>query len=138
MNKRSGCLLAVGLALIGGVCFAALALALGWADRWAASFHQRGVTRSLAGWEKEYGRVQSWQEARRAADMLEYVQRYYVPGGGYQGDAATEERLEAQRARTVEAIAAGLREFTGRDFGTDAEGWQRWLKDAEPGRQVEK
>src|SRR4051794_8629011 len=65
--------------------------------------HQRSVTRSLAEWEAEYGRVQTWPEADRAIGMLEYVQWYYVPAPGYHSDPDTEAVLQAQRARTVAA-----------------------------------
>jgi hypothetical protein len=50
-----------------------------------------------------------------------------VPGPGYRGSARTEAELEAQRTRTQEALAAGLQEFTGQDFGTDAAQWQEWM-----------
>jgi hypothetical protein len=88
--------------------------------------HQRSVTRSLADWAAEHGTVNSWAEADRAIGMLEYVQWYYVPGPGYRSDPETEAALEAQRARTVAAIVAALRAFTGADFGTDAAAWRAW------------
>jgi hypothetical protein len=104
-----------------------LALYVGWHfEPWAAGFHQKSVTRSLADWEKEYGRIESWDEADRAIGMLEYVQTYYVPGPGYRSDPQTEAALEAQRARTLAAIASALRKFSGEDFGTDAGRWRTW------------
>jgi hypothetical protein len=60
--------------------------------------------------------------------VLEYTQNYYVPAPGYRGSPRTEEELQAQRARTEEAIATALRDFTGQDFGTDAAQWQDWLR----------
>jgi hypothetical protein len=96
-------------------------------EEWAVGIHQRSTTNSLADWEREYGQVHTWEEAQRAIDILEYVQRYYVPGKGYRSDQKTEAKLEAQRARTVQAIVAALKEFTGQDFGADAEQWREWV-----------
>lgn len=90
--------------------------------------HQRSVTLHLSDWENEYGRVRNWSEVDRAIGMLEYVQHYYVPASGYHSDPHTEAALEAQRARTVAAIEAGLKNYTGRDFGTDAARWREWMQ----------
>jgi hypothetical protein len=99
---------------------------LGWQRvvLWAVGLHLRSTTRELAAWEKEYGHVDTWQEADRAIEMLEYVRGYYVPGPGYRSDAQAEAALEAQRARTLAAIAEALRDFTGEDLGTDAARWR--------------
>lgn len=97
-------------------------------EAWAVGLHQRSTTNELAGWEREHAQVRNWKEAERATDMLEYVQRYYVPGPGYRSDEKTEAKLDAQRGRTVEAIVAALKEFTGQDFGSDHEQWREWLR----------
>ncbi|HZU37220.1 MAG TPA: hypothetical protein VFA18_14960 [Gemmataceae bacterium] len=102
-------------------------------DQWAGVIHQRAVTKELAGWESEYGQVRNWEQAQRAIGMLEYVQHYYVPGPGYRSDEKTEAELEAQRARTVQAIVAALKKFTGQDFGADAKQWQDWMRKAHSG-----
>lgn len=99
-------------------------------DEWAVSIHQRSTTMELADWERRYGRVHTREEAERAIGLLGYVQRYYVPGPGYRGDEKTEAKLEAQRGRTVQAIVSALKEFTGQDFGADAERWRDWMGDA--------
>jgi hypothetical protein len=128
MNRRTFYIAVIIAAVLGAVFL--------WPFAWrrvedfATSVHQRGVTIELATWETEYGHVQSWEEARRSIGMLEYVQRYYVPGPGYRSDGETEERLESQRARTMQAIVAGLREFTGQDFGVDADRWRVWAEEA--------
>jgi len=88
--------------------------------------HQRSVTRTLADWEKEYGQVRNVREAERAIDMLEYVQGYYVPTAGYHSDAQTEALLEAQRTKTLRAIAGALERFSGQDFGVDVTRWREW------------
>jgi len=116
-------------------CAAVLALAVfAWynAERWWVGAHQRSVTRSLAAWAQEDSRVGTWQEADHAIDMLEYVEGYYVPGPGYHSDPQTEAALEAQRARTLVAIAAGLRQFCGEDFGADVCRWREWRKQHGP------
>jgi hypothetical protein len=92
-----------------------------------AGVHQTGVKKELASWEREYRVLHNWREAWLAAGMLEYTRNYYVPGPGYRGSARTEAELEAQRERTLLAISSGLREFTGQDFGTDGEKWQKWF-----------
>jgi hypothetical protein len=122
MNGRTTCVVAV-------VILAVIVLVpLGWQRvvLWAVGIHLRSTARELVTWEKEYGHVDSWQEADRAIEMLEYVRGYYVPGPGYRSDAQTEAALEAQRARTLAAIAEALRDFTGEDFGTDATRWRAW------------
>jgi hypothetical protein len=101
---------------------------------WAVGIHQRSTTKELAAWEREYGKVHTRAEAKRAIDMLDYVQRYYVPGPSYRSDEKTEAKLEAQRARTVRAIVAALSEFTGQDFGEDAETWREWLRKDQEGK----
>lgn len=99
-------------------------------DARLVGIHHQAVTAELARWENEYGRTQTWSEAMQAADMLEYVQHYYVPGPGYRSDEATEAELKAQRARTVQAIVAALKDSTGQDFGKDARQWREWIAKA--------
>ncbi len=101
---------------------------------WAVGIHQRSTTKELADWEKEYGQIHTWEEAERAIDMLEYVQRYYVPGPGYRSDEKTEVKLEAQRARTVQSIVSALKGFTGQDFGASAEQWREWVRKVRPAK----
>jgi hypothetical protein len=100
--------------------------------------HQRAITRELADWAVEYRQVRNEREVDRAIDMLEYVQRYYVPGRGYCSDARTEAALEDQRAETVEAVVAGLQEFTGQDFGADVARWRAWRETTRQSREGKK
>src|SRR5262245_58258353 len=132
MNRRAisvGAIVVVVLAVV-------LVAPYAWrrVEEWAVSIHQRSTTNELAGWEREYGQVHTWEEAERALDMLEYVQRYYVPGPGYRSDEKTEAKLEAQRERTVQAIVSALKEFTGQDFGVGAEQWREWVGKARPAK----
>lgn len=130
MNRRS----ILAAVVVGGILAVGLVvpLVVHMVEAFGVRTHQRSVTRSLAQWEAEYGRVRSWTEADRAIGMLEYVQWYYVPGPGYRSDPQTEAALEAQRARTVAAIVAALRDFTGEDFGTDAARWRQWGQQRAP------
>ncbi|OJW17753.1 MAG: hypothetical protein BGO49_26490 [Planctomycetales bacterium 71-10] len=99
-------------------------------EAWGVGIHHRSVAKELAGWEEEYGRVQTLSEAKQAAGMLGYVQRYYVTGPGYRSDAATEAALAAQRSRTAQAIATALEDFTGQHFGEDPDRWLEWIEKA--------
>jgi hypothetical protein len=99
---------------------------------WGVGVHQRGITRELKTWEGKYGHVHTWDEARQNIGVLNYVQQYYVPGPNYHSDPETEAKLEAQRARTVQAIVSALKTFTGQDFGDDAARWEEWIEHAQP------
>ena len=103
-----------------------LLLALREVGAWGTRIHMRSVTRSLAEWAIEYGKIQDDQQAERAIGMLGYARDYYILCEGYRGDSRTEAALEAQRAQTLAAIAAGLRRYTGRDFGVDDDQWLKW------------
>jgi hypothetical protein len=93
----------------------------------AVGVHQRSVTRSLAEWKQEYGNISSHRDAIRTAEMLEYVQRYYVPAEGYRSSPEIETALQMQRQETVESFVAALRRFSGKDFGTDSGQWLKYL-----------
>jgi hypothetical protein len=97
--------------------------------------HQGRVMIELTAWEHEYGQVRNRQEAERAIDMLEYVQSYYVPGPGYRSNPTMEAKLESQRRQTVQAIVAGLRQFTDQDFGPDAQKWRVWMENRRRAKQ---
>jgi hypothetical protein len=97
-------------------------------ESYTVALHQRGVTHSLAEWEREYSRIRTKQDAVRAAEMLEHISKYYVPGPGYRSDPETEAALEAQRERSLATLASALSQFTGQDFGTDGGHWVEWLK----------
>jgi hypothetical protein len=102
---------------------------------YGVGLHQRSVTRSLGEWGHEYSHIQTKNDAIRAAEMLEYISTYYVPGPGYHSDPETEATLQAQRERSLSTIAAALEQFTGKDFGTDSGKWLEWLKANDPPRR---
>ncbi|TWT77875.1 hypothetical protein Pla123a_16730 [Posidoniimonas polymericola] len=92
------------------------------------SIHQQNVSLELIQWREEHGVVTTWREAGQTAGMLEYIQNYYVPSGGYRGTRGSEQRLEEERAKTSKAFVAGLQRFTGEDFGTDSEQWREYVR----------
>ena len=94
-----------------------------------SGIHQRSVTRSLAEWEQEHRSVSSHEDAIRTANMLEYAQQYYVPGGEYRSTPEIEAALQMQRRETIEAFVKALRDYTGEDFGTDSAQWLKYLHD---------
>ena len=94
--------------------------------------HQRSVTQELANWKNEYHIISSQHDAVRTAEMLEYVQWYYIPGEGYHSATEIEAALELQRQETISAFVASLREYTGEDFGTDSKKWLAFLKASSP------
>lgn len=93
--------------------------------------HQRSVTRELAAWAVEYGVIQSHDDAVRTAEMLGYVQHYYVVQDGCRSTADIEAALESQREETVAALIAALREYSGADFGADSDKWLAHLSAGE-------
>lgn len=94
----------------------------------AVQAHQRAVTQELSLWEAEYGRASTANEAIRTAEMIGYVQTYYQPSDGYRGSEAIEDALQSQRQKTINAMVAALKSFTGEDFGEDADEWLIYLK----------
>jgi Sec-independent protein translocase protein TatA len=102
--------------------------AVRWIGRTIAGVHQRGITKELADWSMEYGRVETLSEAKQAIDMLGYIEQYYVPGEGYRSNPKIEAALEAQRKKTIEAIVRALQAYSGQDIGNDREAWENWLK----------
>jgi uncharacterized membrane protein len=73
--------------------------------------HQQSTTKELASWASEYSVLEDDNDARRAVDMLTYIQNYYVVADGYRSDPETEQQLESQRAETLQAISAALDEY---------------------------
>lgn len=89
--------------------------------------HQRNVTRELTEWKQTYGKVSSHHEAIRTAEMLEYVQSYYVPAEGYRSTPEIEAAQQIQRRETTDTFIEVLRDYTGKDFGTDSAQWLNYL-----------
>jgi flagellar basal body-associated protein FliL len=109
LSRRRKILIAV--LSVGVIALAAYVFLVSWVSVAIVAAHQRSTTRELAGWEREYSQISTEKEAERAADMLEYARRYYNLGEGYRSDPETEERLEAQRRRTIESIAGAIEEY---------------------------
>jgi hypothetical protein len=94
----------------------------------AVQAHQRAVTQELLLWEAECGRASTTNEAIRTAQMIRYVQAYYPPSDGYRGSEASENALQSQRQKTIDAMIGSLKSFTGEDFGENADEWLAYLK----------
>ena len=80
--------------------------------------HQQSVTQSLADWAQEYSNISSDDDAARAAHMIEYVQTYYVVGGGYSSTPKVNAELESQRKKTIQALSDALETYYGQNPGT--------------------
>lgn len=50
---------------------------------WAVGFHQRSVARSLVAWAPKCTNINIDASAVHAAEIIEYMRTYYVPGDGY-------------------------------------------------------
>jgi hypothetical protein len=94
--------------------------------------YQRSVTQSLLEWKTEYSTIESQHDAVRTAEMLEYVQWYYVPGDGYRSTPEIEAVVQSQRQDTIDAFVAALRNYTNEDFGTDSAKWLAHLESSTP------
>lgn len=88
--------------------------------------HQRSVTRSLAKWAQEDSVITNEATAIHAAEMVEYVSRYYLPAEGYRGPADIEAALETQRQQTITQLVASLERYTGLGYGTNFRRWAEW------------
>jgi hypothetical protein len=120
------------------VAVASLATWLSWSgiEMWVAGVHQRSVTQSLREWGHEYASLTNDASAVAAAEMVAYMSQYYVPGPGYRGPAEIEAALEAQRRESVLRVAEALQQYTGLDYGTNAQRWTEWAESRKkmPGR----
>ena len=101
-------------------------LSFGKIERRLVNVHQRSVAKSIAAWEEKHSKISSDGEMIESLRMLEYVQQYYVPGPGYRGTPDGEARLEAARTEAVQKIVGGLERYSGTNFGTNANLWERW------------
>lgn len=117
-------LLIVGLVLVPVVLFWGM-LSL---SNYMVGIHQRSVTQSLMDWKVKYSNIETHRDAVRTAEMLGYVQEYYVPAEGYGSTSEIEAALESQRQETIDAFISSLRAFTNEDFGNDSKKWLAYLQ----------
>jgi hypothetical protein len=101
---------------------------LRWFEKAAVGFHQKSVTRSLAAWGDEYANITNDASAIHAAEVITYMDSYYVPGPGYRGPTGIEAALEMQRRKSIERVAASLERYTGSHYGTNVKRWSEWAK----------
>ena len=93
---------------------------------WAASYHQKKVTRALQTWADAYSIDTNKASAIEAAEMMAYIERCSVPGVGYRGTPESESELAAQREASIRGIAEALRSYTKLEHGTHVELWHEW------------
>ena len=106
----------------------ALAFWLFWTriELWVAGIHQKSVTQSLREWGHEYATVTNDASAVAAAEMVGYMNRYYVPGPGYRGPMEIEAALDTQRRESIARVIDALQHYTKLDYGTNAQRWAEW------------
>lgn len=93
-------------------------------SRYFVSIHQRDVARQLIEWRSQYSSIRTKQDAIRTAEVLGYIQNYYLPSTGYRGTIDSEQQLNTQREATVQELIAALRTYTKVDCGNDASAWK--------------
>lgn len=117
-------LLAVTAAL--AICCASVLLGWPWLTRKGLELHQRAVTLEIIEWGNEYSQIDDDESAIRAAEMIGYIDAYYVPSDGYRGLDDTERELETARANSLRKLIDAIEAYTGRGFGDDYSAWSRW------------
>ena len=117
-------LLAVTAAL--ALCCASATLGWLWLAQKGVELHQRAVTRELTEWGNEYAQISDDASAIRTAEMIEYIDTYYVPSDGYRGSIEAERDLETARANSLRQLVEALNAYTGLGFGDDYSAWSRW------------
>lgn len=95
---------------------------------WAASYHQKKVAGAFQAWAEAYSTVTNKASAIEAADMMAYIERFYVPSAGYRGSPEIESELAAQREASIRRIAEALRGYTKLEHGTSVEYWSKWAR----------
>lgn len=128
--RRRILIILIPIAIVFAATWAVLSL-----PEYMVGIHQRSVTLELAQWQSDYGTIESQHNAVRTAEMLEYVQWYYVPGEGYHSTPEIESALQLQRQNTIDAFLASLCDYTGEDFGTDSAKWLAFLKSSTPNEE---
>jgi hypothetical protein len=93
------------------------------------AIHQQAVTKALAEWGEEYSRISDDASAIRAAEMVAYMDWYYVPAPGYRGPADVEAALEMQRRKSIDRVVASLERYTGLRFGANTKRWAEWAEE---------
>ncbi len=109
-----------------GICCAFAILGWSWLTRKGVELHQRAVTRELIEWGNEYSQINDDESAIRAAEMIGYIDTYYVPSDGYCGFDETERELETARANSLRQLIKALEAYTGRGFGDNYSAWSQW------------
>lgn len=137
LSRKSKLFLA-GFVLVVVLGVFAVWLSLSGVKSYVAGIRQRNVTQEIRSWGQTYAAVTNDASAIAAAELVEYMSHYYVPGPGYRGPVEVEAALERQRAETLKQITDALQRYTHLDYGTDAKRWSEWAalqrtQNSEPG-----
>lgn len=95
---------------------------------WAASYHQKKVASAFQKWGEAYSIVTNRASAIEAAEMMAYIERFYVPGAGYRGAPEIESELAVQREASIRQIVDALRSYTKLEHGTNVVLWREWAR----------
>ena len=115
LSRRRKILIAVlGVGVCGIAAYVALYF---WVFAQLVAAHQRSTMQELVSWEREFSNIASAKEAERAVGILDYARNYYVVGPGYRSGSETDEKLEAQRRRTIDSIMVAIEEYNRREAG---------------------
>jgi hypothetical protein len=126
MRFSTRTLLAVTASL--AIACALATVGLRWLTRMGVEIHQRAVAREVTEWANEYAQINDDASAIRAAEMVGYIEAYYVVGDGYRGSDESERELETARANSLRQLIEALEVYTGNRFGDDHLAWSRWAE----------
>ena len=112
LSRRRKILIAVlGVGVCGIAAYVALFF---WVSAQVVAARQQVTMKEiqkLASWEREFAHISTAKEAERASKTFEYARDYYVVGPHFPCDPETDEKLEAQRRRTIDSILSAIEEF---------------------------
>lgn len=101
-------------------------------ERHFVAVHQRSVIRELNVWAIENSTIADRDSAVHAAEMIEYISRYYPICDGYRSDLETERQLRQARQQAMIRISDALAAYTGTDVADPLEWREKLLEETEP------
>jgi len=101
-------------------------------ERHFVAVHQRSVIRELNVWAIENSTIADRDSAVHAAEMIEYISRYYPLSDGYRSDPETEQKLSEARQQAMTRISDALAAYTGTDVAAPLEWREKLLEETEP------
>lgn len=101
-------------------------------ERHFVAVHQRNVIRELNVWAIENSTITDRDSAVHAAEMIEYISRYYPIGDGYRSDPETEQKLREARQQAMTRISDALSAYTGTEVADPLEWREKLVEETEP------